>query len=309
MIDDFIKEHKHFECSYLEFSKEYVDENSLHNHTLENLFLYFSLSRFIEKNKAHFYLSLLFLDDKRRYKMFINVPEGFLLDEFFNFSSLSEEEKKKFSIYSNNKIESNHLIRSSFKETFYKINDIFSIDVYKERYGERWRKKFYNKAEYPFRFLLKEDLMFSSRDIEEGDLEEVRILHKEWCDFKLADPKTFKMMFSTNRYIRCLEESFQSDYLNKSNWYRKGFYINNKLIAVRQCLIKRDTSYDIGFFSRFWDIPSNMINYINTYCMKDLQDRGVIYHNCGNEMNKNLKKFKEHFPSYEKIGYKYNFKK
>ena len=309
-INRFLEVHKSRECSYSDFVQYYLNDSKLHNHTLENLFLYFSLEDHLRKGRVHFYYSVIFINDNRRYKWFINSVD-LDIDKVFDFSILSEDIKKKMIFYSSSELISDFLIKSKFKETVYNLVNIFDIQIYFDKYKNKKvseiKKKFYNRVKYPFIYLSR--LNFVSRDIDEKMLDEIEQLHKDWCTYKLEDPKTFKMMFSSNRYYRCLEQSFTSEYLKYSTWYRKAFYLDGKLIAVRQCLIQGDTSYDIGFFSRFWDTPSNIVNYINTWCMYDLLHLGVRFHNCGAEMDKNLGMFKSHFPNFYRYGYKYNFKK
>lgn len=311
-MEKFLDKYKFLECSFEEFIETYLNINNLHNHTLENLFLYFSLEDHMKKGRVHFYPSIIFFNDRRRFKWFINV-DSLQIDRLFDFSLIPDEVKKKTSFYSDSELISDSLVKSKFKETVYEIDRIFDIESYRSKYKDKSnhyiRKKIYNRIELPFKFLSKLELEFRVVDITEDLLPEINQLHSDWCHFKLNDPKVFKMMFSTNRYFRCLQQSFTSEYLKKSNWYRRAFYLGEKLIAVRQCLIIDDTSYDIGFFSRFWDAPSNIVNYINTFCMRELQLRGVKFHNCGNELDKNLKMFKDHFPYIERFGYKYNFKK
>jgi hypothetical protein len=49
-------------------------------------------------------------------------------------------------------------------------------------------------------------------------------------------------------------------------------------------------SYDISFFSIFFDCPSNLILYINAFCLNELKEKyGIKTHNCGMELNKLLK--------------------
>ena len=308
-IELFLLQHQKLESSFQDFQIFYTNPSKLHNHTLDNLFLYFSLEDHMKKGRVHFYYSSVFINDRRRFKWFCNGTE--LIDSIFDISLFTTEERNKMSFYSDTELLSDLLVKTKFKESVYNLDNIFNPQFYYKKYEGKStsyiKKKIYSRIEYPFRFLQRVNL--DIRDITELMLPKIYDLHKEWCEFKLNDPKTFKMMFSSNRYYRCLQQSFTSQYLCTSNWYRKAFFLEDRLIAIRHCLIQGDTSYDIGFFSRFWDIPSNIVNYINTWCMRDLQNLGVKYHNCGNELDKNLKKFKEHFPTEERFGFKYNFKK
>jgi len=309
-VDLFLEKHIDEEISFNLFYIHFQNFLNLHNHTFENLVLYFSLEKHMLRGRVHFYPGMIFFNDKRRYKWFIYVSQ-FRID-IFDFSMLSQKVKKKMSFYSAYELEPNDLVKSKFKETVYDLMKVFDKQSYYEKYKglkrSNIKKKIYNKIDYPFNYLARPELQFRVEDLTEDLLPEVEDLHKDWCEHKLADPKTFQMMFSSNRYYRCLQESFNSPLLRNSVWYRRAFYLGEKLVAVRQCLVKGETSYDIGYFSRFWECPSNLMNYINTYCLLDLQQMGVKFHSCGNEMDKNLKRFKEHYPFEERVGWKYNFK-
>lgn len=310
-VEVFLEKHKEFEIDFDTFFGLFVNSFDLHNHTFENLVLYFSLEKHMAKGRVHFYPGIVFFNDRRRYKWFISCIVD-SIDKLFDFSCLSSKVKKKMSFYSAFEFKETELIKSKFKETVYNLEAVFNEQTYFEKYRDLKRsdikKKIYNKINYPFSYLARPELQFRVEDITEDLLPEIEDLHKRWCEHKLADPKTFQMMFSSNRYYRCIEESFNSPLLKESKWYLKAFYLGQILVAVRQCLLKGDTSYDIGYFSRFWDCPSNLINYINTYCLLSLQQLGVKWHSCGNEMDKNLKRFKEHYPFEERFGWKYNFK-
>lgn len=310
-VDQFLSYHKEFEISFDDFRNNFSNPRCLHNHTFENLVLYFSLEEHMKKGRIHFYPGIVFFNDRRRYKWF-SYFEDFEISRLFTLSIFSEAVRKKMSFYSAFELNSSFLVKTKFKETVYSLDKLFDFKTWEFCYPGVKRsdikKKFYNRILYPVTFLSRSELNFQVKTITEDLLSEIEILHKDWCEYKLNDPKTFKMMFSTNRYLRCLQQSFYSSLLKDSKWYRRAFYLDDKLVAVRQCLIVGQTSYDIGYFSRFWECPSNLINYINTFCMAELQGIGVKYHNTGNEMDKNLACFKKHFPHEERFGFKYNFK-
>ena len=204
------------------------------------------------------------------------------------------------------------LVESKIKEAVYDLEQVFSEQTYYDKYPGKSRKevkkKIYNRIVYPFRFLEKLNLRVV--DISSSHLEDIDSLHREWCTVKLDNPNTFKMMFSSNRYNRCINDAVNQRIPTNPNWFKKAFYLEDRLVAVRLCLLVDRTSYDIAFFSRFWDSPSNITNYLNTWCLNSLRvDYGILYHNCGAELDKHLKRFKQHFPSEDRITYKYNFKK
>lgn len=301
--------------TYEEFYNLYTNKDYIHNHTIGNLFLYFDLEKHLNKNRVFFYPGAVLIIDNRKHKLFVFDNDIFLLH--FDFSSITDEVKKKIIIYSSviqNSYKELGFVESKLKESVYNLQEVFSEETYYEKYRTRTvkeiKKKIYNKIKYPFLFLEKNSDKFRVENLDVSKLDEVDLLHKDWVDFKLNDPKTFKMMFSSNRYNRCVRMMFESKFLHRIEFYAKCFYWEDKLIAVRQCLLTNDgRSYDIGFFSRFWEVPSNLIFYINSFCLKDLHDNySVQYHNTGMVLDKNLTMSKAHFPNTDKITYKYNFK-
>lgn len=62
-----------------------------------------------------------------------------------------------------------------------------------------------------------------------SDMQELRLVHDKWVEDKLNDPKTFKMLFSTNRYIRCAEFSFQ----NPDEYYLLTLRHDGKIYGFR----------------------------------------------------------------------------
>lgn len=313
-IVQFINDNKELECTMEDFFlvdtvAGHSNNHGIHNHTIENLFLYFRLDYHFEKNRVIFYPGTVFIVDNRKHKFFISDIE---LLSHLNFDSIPPELHKKFIFYSAvEQLPSLQFEKSKLKEYVYNLEDIFNPETYKKKYegepGKKIRKKIYQRLIYPFNFLSNND--FTCRDVESTDMELIEELHKKWVDYKLNDPKVFKMMFSSSRYNRCINMMFDHAWLDRDDFYCRIFYWEGKPIAVRQILIKDNTSYDIGFFSLFWEVPSNLILYINAYVLKELRDIGVEEHNCGMEMDKHLKMSKGHYPGFERITYKYNFKK
>lgn len=313
-IKRFLEDHKYFECTFDVFVQYHENCLNTHNHTVENLFLYFSLENQISKGRVSFYPGAVFINDNRRYKWFI-TEKSFL--KYFDFSNLSPEVKKKMIFYSPIVLEDYKnfkLVESKIKECVYTLSEVFDEDSYYSKYKGKTvkeiKKKIYNRFVYPFKFLQREELGFRVEDLQSHHLPLIEELHASWCKIKLDNPNTFKMMFSSNRYNRCIKEAVEGTSLQKSRWFKKAFFIGDKLIAVRLCLLVYKTSYDIAFFSRFWDAPSNISNYINTWCLREMKDKhDIVQHNCGAELDKYLKQFKSHYPSIDHITYKYNFKK
>lgn len=310
-IIDFCESNKHLECSHEEFLSMFQNTRNAHNHTIENLYLYFKLDYHLQKNRVLFYPGALLIVDNRKHKFFIY--DNSLLLECLDISKLPVDLYKKVIFYSS--VEQNNLPevyeKSKLKEFVYNFDEIFNEDTYREKYkgesGKKIRKKIYQRLVYPLNVLSK--LNLECRDITEQDLDEiVESLHKEWVDYKMDDPKTFKMMFSSNRYNHCIRLMFNHKFLKRENFYCKVFLLDGKPIAIRQILIKGENAFDIGFFSKFWQCPSNTILYLNFFVFNELKELGVKTLNCGMELDKHLKMSKNHYPGQELIVYKFNLK-
>lgn len=310
-IVQFVEVNKHLECSLEDFFSNHTNKNRVHNSTLQNIFLYFDLDRHLEKDRVIFYDKSLLILDNRKFKFFLFDDDDFLskLD-----TSLIPD-KKKFIFYSST-IQNNHkdrFIESKQKEAVYTLEKVFDETTFYEKYKDRKqseiKKKIYNRLIYPFKYLESHKELFRIEDVNENHLEVMEQVHREWSDYKLNDPKTFKMLFSSARYNRTIRLMFNHPFMDRKDFYCKVFYWEDKPIAFRQCLVIGEYSYDIGFFSLFWKVPSNLILYINSYCLKQLKDEyGVKYHNCGLTLDKNLECSKNHFPSSYLYSFKYNLK-
>lgn len=302
----FLDKHQYLELPLLDCLLGLNNSRSVHNHTVQNLYLYFDLQKHIDKKRVFFYPGCVFIVDNRKYKWFIFDLSEF--PDYFDISLFDISIHKKILFYSSFRLKNDLLVESKLKECVYNLEEVFNEDTYRLKYKSKASKKIYNKIKYPLRYLQTDK--FRVEDITEQHLDVIESLHKDWCNFKLNDPKVFKMMFSSNRYNRCIRESLvsSSEVLSITRFFRKAFYWENRLIAVRLCLLVNKTSYDIAFFSRFWDVPSNLILYINTWCLKSLkEDYRVDEHNCGMQLDKNLEMSKHHFPNQTRITYKYNF--
>lgn len=309
-ILSFIDKNKEKEISIDEYVESHSNLEHIHNHTLENLFLYFHLERHLEKNRVVFYKGAVFIVDNRRHKFFISDTPNLL--EELDFSSLVDLKiRKKFTFYSSHGEKIEGLTVGKSKESVYNLPYVFSEESFFEKYPNLLRgkikKKIYNRLKYPFSYLEKHN--FKSVDITEENLEVALNIHKQWVDFKVNNPDVFQMLFSSNRYNKALEKMFLGKgLLDRKNFYAKIFYFDGEPIAVRQVLLKGKYSYDIGFFSTYFNLPSNVVNYISTYSLNELRELGIKFHNTGMKFDKKNNISKSHFPSEDKIIYSYKLK-
>lgn len=310
-IADFVTQHSEKQISIEEFLKTHKNINSIHNHTWQNLFLYFDLEKHLKKNRVVFYPGVVFILDNRKHKFFIFDQPTFLKD--FDFTMIPTDLYKKVIFYSSTEQEEPGIfLKSKLKEFVYDLDKVFDEQTYYEKYRDRTpkeiKKKIYNKIIYPFKWLSKPEFEFRVEDVTQDHIPAIEELHKKWCDAKIADPRTFLMMFSSNRYQRCIKMMYESSYLKRDQFFAKAFYLNNELMAIRQCALVGDRSFDIGFFGNFWSSPSQFLLYLNAYCLASLNgDYKVAKHNTGMVMSGSLEKSKNHFPGESLITYKYNF--
>lgn len=311
-INMFIQDNTSCILNFDEFLKQITNNKNIHNHTVENLFLYFDLLKAMNDKKVIFFKKALLFLNARKYKLFVFDEENILVKMNFDSINKCEDLKSRFLIYSSTQLKEKELFtESKYKECVYNLADIFNEKTYEEKYkdlsSKKIKKKIYNRIKYPFAYLNTDK--FKHSEITNENLNEVNEIHSKWVKHKLADERTFQIMFSSKRYMFCVNEVMTNEYLKNKTFYKKIFYWEDKPIAVRLCLIDKNKSFDIAFFSLFFECPSNLILYINAFCLKDLKDNyNVETHNCGMELNKLLKTSKEHFPSTHLIGYKYNFK-
>lgn len=314
----FRNDNKHLETTLEEFFLGHTNKSSIHNHTIENLFLYYGLDKYLSKNRVIFYPNAIWIVTNLKHKFFVYDDSSFISK--LNIESIKQSGlENKFLFYSSNiqEVDKDIYLLSKCKESNYVLDEIFNEQTYFSKYSNKGnkyiKKKIYNRIQYPFNFLSKNSDKFKVEDITEQHLEIVESLHSQWAQHKLDDPKTFKMMFYPNRYNRCVYFMFGHPLLQREDFFCKLFYWEGRPIAVRQILVKeiegRKYSFDIGFFSLFWEVPSQLVLFINAWCLKELQNLGVVKHNTGMLMDKYLTVSKDHFPSHPVITYKYNIKK
>ena len=299
-----------FETSLERFRDSFSNARAIHNGTYENLFLYHRLQEFIEKDKVVFYMDGVWLLNNLKHKFFINDNPHFI--EAFDWTSVSPDVYKKIVIYTTVQQENFSLsgaVESKQKEVTYDLKEVFEYDTWAKWFSDlpnkKAKKKFYNRVVAPFKLL---DSRFEVKDIEVDDMPVIEQIHKEWVDVKLADERTFKMMFSSNRYNRTISMMFDSPYVSRDKFYAKLFFWEGKPVAVRQILVDNGHGYDIGFFSRFWEVPSQLINCINIWCMKDMMENNITTLNAGLAASTGMKVNKHHFPHTQLTSFKYNLR-
>lgn len=183
---------------------------------------------------------------------------------------------------------------SQFVELVYDLQDVFDERNYKNR------RKRHQRLKYPF--VWYENHNFRIDEIQKSDVLKVKELHEQWCNFKLSQPDTFKMMFPKSRYFQCVVTG-----LNSKDYIVYGVFNDSKLVAVRVLYIDNNQAFDLAFFGRTWDQPSQLMEYSSTIMMGDLHfGRKIQTLNCGAQLNRKLHNFKSHWPHKELVSYMYS---
>lgn len=256
------------------FSK--FNNRQIHNFSIPVINAYFNLFDLYDKQKVTVYDDIIHVKSR--------IQKIFVFSQDID-SKLVKDLQYQGVIYSIFPLDLEK--QSDFEEIVYDIKHVLHPASYKNK------KSRYNKLTYPFNYLKK----FSVSNIEE-----IERLHSDWCQKKLDDPKTFKIMFSTKRYFSCCQKALQYPDLYDSLIYK----IDGKIVACRiLALGDDDTVYDLANFGNFWDY-SQLMNYLNMYTIKYLDSIGKSFFNLGASLNSTLKNFKEQYPNFKIKSFKYS---
>lgn len=173
-------------------------------------------------------------------------------------------------------------------EIAHNLEELFDPSAYE-------RKKRYNTIIYPFNWAAKNDLIITL--LTKEHLTAVEVLHEKWVDFKLADEKTFQIMFPRKRYLKCFFDSLEND-----NYVSYGAFLDGQLVSTRVLYILDCWAFDLAFFTDY-QIKSQLTNFVDALILKQLKESGIKFLNRGVELNKGLKHYKTQFPYFEVYFY------
>jgi hypothetical protein len=198
---------------------------------------------------------------------------------------------------------------SKFTEIVYDLEKVFDKASYPNA------KKRHQHLTYPFSWAKKLGVEVVSIDFVEMD--EIKSLHDEWVKFKMDQPGVYRMMFPTGRYLRVCSNALKRKDKEEVGFFVAdddpvpisyigyGFLINHSLGAVRVLSQQGEYAFDLAFFGRTWELPSNSMEHFETISLSMMNDLGIKFVNCGAQLDKNLRAFKSHLPSFEKISFMY----
>ena len=281
--------------SILDFKSYFkLQHHGVHNFSLGTLDAYFSLSHLLVRRKAFLYGGSILVVPPLAgggYKIF-------MFSENEDLSILTELQKCGV-VYSISPLKLKK--GSKFKEIAYDLKVVFDPASYKNK------KQRHKKLRYPFSWMERADALVEPITLE--NFAEVEALHEKWVEYKLADPKTYQIMFPRKRYINCCKKvvNASSNLLNLQ-YFGVAIRIGGKIEVVRVVYVDGQYGFDLAFFGNTWsDDLSQLMNYADTYLLSLLYTTvGVKYFNCGAALNKNLQAFKTSLPYYTVESYAYS---
>jgi hypothetical protein len=254
----------------------------IHNFCVGSLTCYFSLT----SAQARFQGSILIIDGLRGSTRL----RSFVFSGDYDVKLLTELQQAG-PIYSIDPVLLSK--QTKFKELAYDLDTVFNPDRYPNA------KKRAKRLRYPFTRLDSEGIEI--RLLLPADLPAISALHKAWCDWKLAQPTTYQMMFPKRRYIACMEQALSQS----EDYWAFGAFKEDKLLAARALYIEKECAFDLAHFSAAWETYNDFSEHFALATMHELHRRKITYLNCGASLNSRLSAFKSHWPHIEVISYAY----
>ena len=266
------------------------DCKGIHNLSRPVLDTYFRLSELEAQGQALLLDNVLLLVGRVK-KIFVYDGSSSDVDRTWK-TALEFQRKHNFTMYAMG--EGPLKKKSKFVEAVYDLNKVFDPTSYKNA------KKRHQRLVYPTRWMAANAEV---RPLTLDDWEAIHALHDEWAAFKLERPNVFRMMFSTSRYNRCCLLA-----LNDLEQYRTiGFFYKGELVSVRVFGVDHPNriAYDLANFCCWWRIPSQFTEYANIIAMEILYEEAIGCLNAGAQLNKDLERFKHHYPCSELVSWSY----
>lgn len=183
--------------------------------------------------------------------------------------------------------------QNKFKEVAYDLATVFNPTSYPNA------KKRAKRLRYPFTRLTAEGITI--RRLGVADQGAIKVLHAAWCEWKLAQPTTFQMMFPKRRYMACMEQALEQPI----DYWGYGAFRGNELLAARAIYVEDECAFDLAHFSAAWAAPTDFSEHFAIATMQELYKEGITYLNCGASLNSRLTAFKSHWPHYSVESYAY----
>jgi hypothetical protein len=281
-----------------------LDHRGVHNFSISSLHAYFHLQQKISKGDAHIICPGTLHVSGNHAKTWIFTEPALRYKK--EILALRDDGP----VYSIDKQEWLGKDARSFEEIAYHLPTVFDPAQYQNA------KKRHQRLVYPFKWLDREKIKIIP--LAKELLPEIAVLHDDWVSHNIDVKKVFKMMFPTGRYLSCVKQALESEIAPKKGLnIVKGSDVpaftfvswvamkGQSVLAVRVAGKQKNHCFDLAYFSRYWDMPSQLTNYLNTKILHDAFQKGVEWWNCGAEVNKGLRDFKSHYPHIQVKSYVY----
>jgi len=181
--------------------------------------------------------------------------------------------------------------QSKFKEMAYDLDEVFDPASYPNT------KKRKNKIRHPLTYIKNTGFVIES--VSPENLGDCRQLHDKWVDWKLADERTFQIMFPRHRYYRCAEKAAKglTDELPGVRYEGRAFRLDGDVVGVNIMSVERNRGYGLAMFGNTWDPKFNrLMGATDLWYFKKFLDDGVRYYNAGTTVNADHKSYKARYP-------------
>ena len=272
-----------------------LENHGVHNFSIGCLDAYFYLGEYIAADKAFLYRDRVLVMPSRTggWKAFVyeyaqeDLPALQLL-------------QKEGIIYSLNPIPGLPK-QGKFQEMAYDLRVVFDPASYPNT------KKRKNKIRHPLTYIKNSG--FSVEPVAAGNLKECEALHEQWVEHKLADERTFQIMFPRRRYYRCAERAAMGFVggLNGVRYEGLAFRFEGRIVGVNIMAVEKDRSYGLAMFGNIWDPQFNrLMNATDLWYMRKFLDEGIFFYNAGTTVNSDHKFYKERYPHFIVESYMYS---
>lgn len=259
---------------------------NVHNFSAGCLRCYFYLDEVLPfKNKLYQDNQMLSIKIRGKRKTFVYVSTRVDKKRLNSF-------QREGPVYSLNKLPLQN--QKIFTEIAYNLDVVFDPRSYKSA------KKRHQRIKYPLSWLVKNEI--TCEEINLLNFKQIQQLHDDWVHYKLEQESTYRIMFPTKRYIKCCELALENRYGDLQSFVFKK---RDKVLVVRVIYRKGNNAFDLAFFGNAKNAISQLMNYCDVYSLSKLREQEVKIFNCGAELNKNLRVFKQHFPSFKIESYMY----
>lgn len=262
-----------------------LDNRGVHNFSIGCLDAYHYLDRYIDTGRAFLF--------RGRVLVMPAMPSGW---KSFVFDYVQEDLPELRMLQHHGLVYSLDPVpglpkQSKFEEVAYDLNVVFDPASYPNT------KKRKNKIRHPLTYLKGDSIRIEP--VSEENIGECRRLHDQWVDRKLADERTYRMMFPVRRYMRCAEKASAGLFEKFPSVRYEGFAfsVDGELAGVNVNAVENGGAYGLAMFGKIWDPAFNrLMGATDLWCMRRALDNGVEYYNAGTTVNEGHRAYKERYP-------------